>query len=207
MVTICGRVPWRFASLKNIHRYRFSQLLCDSDAKSQTQTIRRSFISDYCSTQFWHSNEKNMVKSTSHCSTSSSCMNLDFKHHPNILYNILNNHTKSWQFANTRSRSHLHSSSRELTGGGDSATQTNTSTSLHDDKSEHESRRSDLTEVEKLVTYLEEENAMDTCVIRVPLEMDYVEYFVVCSGYGTRHLRRMADGLVAEVRYFYLPLL
>ena len=46
---------------------------------------------------------------------------------------------------------------------------------------------------------LHDENASDICVIRVPPQLDYVDYFVVCSGFGARHLRRMADGLVAEV--------
>ena len=54
-------------------------------------------------------------------------------------------------------------------------------------------------EIDELVDYLKEENAIDICVIRVPPAMDYVNYFVVCSGFGARHLRRMADGLVAEV--------
>ena len=201
MVTICGR---RFASPKNIHRYIFSQLLCASrvlEAKS-SQAIGHLFKSELCSTsetRFCNSNGKNIAKSTSHCSTTSSCMNLELRHHPNILYNILNIHTKTLQFANTCSRSHLQSSSRELTGGVAAVIQTNTSTHWHDDRSEHEGTGSNPVEIEKLVTYLQEENAIDTCVIRVPPEMDYVEYFVVCSGYGTRHLRRMADGLVAEV--------
>ena len=54
-------------------------------------------------------------------------------------------------------------------------------------------------DIEELVEFLREENASDICVINVPLTLDYVNYFVVCSGFGARHLRRMADGLVAEV--------
>ena len=53
--------------------------------------------------------------------------------------------------------------------------------------------------IEELVEFLRDENANDICVIRVPPQLDYVDYFVVCSGFGARHLRRMADGLVAEV--------
>ena len=60
-------------------------------------------------------------------------------------------------------------------------------------------RRSSLMDIEELVEYLREENALDICVISVPPSLDYVDYFVVCSGYGVRHLRKMADGLVAEV--------
>lgn len=55
-------------------------------------------------------------------------------------------------------------------------------------------------EIHELVDYLRNENASDICVIRVPPSMDYVDYFVVCSGFGARHLRRMADGLVAEMK-------
>ena len=60
-------------------------------------------------------------------------------------------------------------------------------------------RRSSLMDIDELVEYLREENALDICVISVPPSLDYVDYFVVCSGYGARHLRKMADGLVAEV--------
>ena len=54
-------------------------------------------------------------------------------------------------------------------------------------------------DIEELVEFLREENANDICVINVLLALDYMNYFVVCSGFGARHLRRMADGLVAEV--------
>ena len=63
----------------------------------------------------------------------------------------------------------------------------------------HEQTRSVPMDVEELVGFLRDENARDICVIRVPPQLDYVDYFVVCSGFGGRHLRRMADGLVAEV--------
>ena len=66
----------------------------------------------------------------------------------------------------------------------------------------HEEKRMSLMEIHELVDYLRNENASDICVIRVPPSMDYVDYFVVCSGFGARHLRRMADGLVAEVGSF-----
>ena len=72
---------------------------------------------------------------------------------------------------------------------------------IHDDKHSPE-RRSSPMEIEELVDYLHEENASDVCVISVPPSLDYVNYFVVCSGFGTRHLRRMADGLIAEVRIY-----
>ena len=61
-------------------------------------------------------------------------------------------------------------------------------------------RRETLGNIDELVEFLREENAIDVCVIRVPPEKEYVEYFVVCSGLGTRHIRTMADNLAAEVR-------
>ena len=70
----------------------------------------------------------------------------------------------------------------------------------HDDRNGgHEQRRIVAMDIEELVKFLQDENASDICVIRVPPHLDYVNYFVICSGFGARHLRRMADGLVAEV--------
>ena len=63
----------------------------------------------------------------------------------------------------------------------------------------NEQTRNTPMDIEELVEFLRDENARDICVIRVPPQLDYVDYFVVCSGFGGRHLRRMADGLVAEV--------
>ena len=68
-----------------------------------------------------------------------------------------------------------------------------------DRNTSHEQTRSAPMDIEELVEFLRDENASDICVIRVPPHLDYVDYFVVCSGFGARHLRRMADGLVAEV--------
>nr|XP_006636268.1 PREDICTED: mitochondrial assembly of ribosomal large subunit protein 1 [Lepisosteus oculatus] len=46
--------------------------------------------------------------------------------------------------------------------------------------------------IDFLVALLRQENAGDICVIRVPEEMKYTDYFVVVSGSSTRHLRAMA---------------
>ncbi|XP_012695693.1 mitochondrial assembly of ribosomal large subunit protein 1 [Clupea harengus] len=46
--------------------------------------------------------------------------------------------------------------------------------------------------IDVLVALLRQENAQDICVIRVPSELMYTEYFVVVSGSSTRHLRAMA---------------
>ena len=59
--------------------------------------------------------------------------------------------------------------------------------------------RTETMHIEELVALLREENAQDLCVIKVPEEVGYVDYFVVCSGATRRHLLRMADKLVTEV--------
>lgn len=59
--------------------------------------------------------------------------------------------------------------------------------------------RSYAMDIEELVQFLREENALDLCVIRLSPEMSYVGYFVTCSGTSTRHIRRIADNLVSEV--------
>ena len=60
-------------------------------------------------------------------------------------------------------------------------------------------RRTSLLSIDELVNFLREQKAHDICVLKIPPEREYVEYFVVCSGLGTRHIRVMADSLVAEV--------
>ena len=62
-------------------------------------------------------------------------------------------------------------------------------------------RRSNLLTIDELVEFLRDENARDICVIKIPAEREYVDYFVVCGGMGTRHIRMIADNLVAEVRW------
>ncbi|KAJ8004814.1 hypothetical protein DPEC_G00140210 [Dallia pectoralis] len=46
--------------------------------------------------------------------------------------------------------------------------------------------------IDMLVSLLRQENAADICVIKVPEDIKYAEYFVVVSGSSTRHLRAMA---------------
>lgn len=43
-----------------------------------------------------------------------------------------------------------------------------------------------------LVSLLRQENAVDICVIKVPEQIKYTEYFIVVSGVSPRHLRAMA---------------
>ena len=62
-------------------------------------------------------------------------------------------------------------------------------------------QRSSLMNIDELVDFLRGENAQDICVINVPPERGYVDYFVTCTGLGTRHIGKMADSLVEEVSY------
>lgn len=60
-------------------------------------------------------------------------------------------------------------------------------------------RRTTPMTIDELVHFLKDQNARDICVLKIPPEREYVDYFVVCSGLGTRHIRMMADSLAAEV--------
>lgn len=53
-------------------------------------------------------------------------------------------------------------------------------------------RSSKAFDLDVLVSLLQQENAVDICVIKVPEQIKYTEYFVVVSGLSTRHLRAMA---------------
>ncbi|KAI4898101.1 hypothetical protein NFI96_001765 [Prochilodus magdalenae] len=52
--------------------------------------------------------------------------------------------------------------------------------------------RSDVFNLDVMVSLLRQENAEDICVIKVPEELKYTEFFIVVSGSSTRHLRAMA---------------
>ncbi|XP_053349751.1 mitochondrial assembly of ribosomal large subunit protein 1 [Clarias gariepinus] len=52
-----------------------------------------------------------------------------------------------------------------------------------------------------LVSLLREENAVDVCVIRVPAELKYTEYFIIASGTSTRHIRAMAQYTVKVYKF------
>ncbi|KAM9200182.1 mitochondrial assembly of ribosomal large subunit protein 1 [Mergus octosetaceus] len=47
--------------------------------------------------------------------------------------------------------------------------------------------------IDFVVALLRQENAKDICVIEVPPEMKYCNYFIVVSGSSTRHLHAMAN--------------
>ncbi|XP_072034968.1 uncharacterized protein [Amphiura filiformis] len=46
-----------------------------------------------------------------------------------------------------------------------------------------------------IIQILREDNAQDICVIKVPKELQYVDYFVVVTGRSTRHLKAMTTYL------------
>ncbi|XP_061574323.1 mitochondrial assembly of ribosomal large subunit protein 1 [Cololabis saira] len=75
-----------------------------------------------------------------------------------------------------------------------------------DDNSRHsrpQSRRSPETfNLDVLVSLLRQENAVDICVIKVPENVAYSEYFIVASGISPRHLRAM--GLYAIKVYKFM---
>ena len=66
-------------------------------------------------------------------------------------------------------------------------------------KRQRKSQYATVMNIHELVEFLRRENARDICVIKVPPEREYVDYFVVCGGLGTRHIHTMADNLAAEV--------
>ncbi|KAM3873365.1 mitochondrial assembly of ribosomal large subunit protein 1 [Diretmus argenteus] len=46
--------------------------------------------------------------------------------------------------------------------------------------------------IDVMVSLLNQENAVDICVVKVPEELKYSDYFIVVSGISPRHLRAMA---------------
>ncbi|XP_003788548.1 mitochondrial assembly of ribosomal large subunit protein 1 [Otolemur garnettii] len=56
-------------------------------------------------------------------------------------------------------------------------------------------------DIDMLVSLLRQENARDICVIKVPPEMKYTDYFVISSGTSTRHLHAMAYYIVKMYKY------
>uniref|UniRef100_A0A669C059 Mitochondrial assembly of ribosomal large subunit protein 1 n=1 Tax=Oreochromis niloticus TaxID=8128 RepID=A0A669C059_ORENI len=54
------------------------------------------------------------------------------------------------------------------------------------------SRSLETFSLDVLVSLLRQENAVDLCVIKVPEQIKYAEYFIVVSGVSPRHLRAMA---------------
>lgn len=68
-----------------------------------------------------------------------------------------------------------------------------------------ESRLTDHTgpkfDIDMLVSLLRQENARDICVIKVPPEMKYADYFVIASGTSTRHLHAVVHYIVKTYKF------
>ncbi|KAK1334839.1 hypothetical protein QTO34_004409 [Cnephaeus nilssonii] len=56
-------------------------------------------------------------------------------------------------------------------------------------------------DIDMLVSLLRQENARDICVIQVPPELKYTDYFVIGSGTSTRHLHAMAYYIVKMYKF------
>ncbi|KAG8443017.1 hypothetical protein GDO86_011727 [Hymenochirus boettgeri] len=56
-------------------------------------------------------------------------------------------------------------------------------------------------DINTLVSLLRQENGKDLCVIRLPSDMKYADYFVVVSGYSTRHIQAMAQYALKVYKY------
>jgi len=50
-----------------------------------------------------------------------------------------------------------------------------------------------------MVSLLRQENAVDICVIKIPEELNYSDYFIVVSGISARHLSAMASYAIKVV--------
>lgn len=53
--------------------------------------------------------------------------------------------------------------------------------------------------IDVLVALLRQENANEICVIKLPTEIKYADYFIVVSGTSARHLQAMAQYAVKVV--------
>ena len=62
---------------------------------------------------------------------------------------------------------------------------------------------SEIFSLDVLVSLLRQENAVDICVIKVPQQIKYAEYFIVVSGVSVRHLRAMASYAIKVVTILY----
>ncbi|XP_043920554.1 mitochondrial assembly of ribosomal large subunit protein 1 [Protopterus annectens] len=59
--------------------------------------------------------------------------------------------------------------------------------------------------IDLVVALLRQENAKDICVIKLPPEMTYTDYFVIASGTSTRHLQAMAHYTLKMYKYMKNP--
>ncbi|XP_062278771.1 mitochondrial assembly of ribosomal large subunit protein 1 [Scomber scombrus] len=100
-------------------------------------------------------------------------------------------HLSTYYFNSKRWYSELHSESSNSQKSTDVTEEE--SQVEESDVSTHLSKRSSETfNLDVLVSLLRQENAVDVCVIKVPEQIKYAEYFIVVSGISPRHLRAMA---------------
>ncbi|XP_052656063.1 mitochondrial assembly of ribosomal large subunit protein 1 [Harpia harpyja] len=55
--------------------------------------------------------------------------------------------------------------------------------------------------IDFVVALLRQENAKDICVIQLPLEIKYCNYFIIVSGSSTRHLHAMAHYMLKMYKH------
>lgn len=55
--------------------------------------------------------------------------------------------------------------------------------------------------IDVIVSLLRQENAVDICVIKIPEELNYSDYFIVVSGISPRHLSAMAHYAIKVHKY------
>ena len=186
MVTIGGKLSWRFISWKNFQGCLLGHV------HSRMCGTRSSQVIEHSANHLFLTSNSRHLRHMHQCGTSNNFVNLKVKYFSNVLTGQSNS---SEPLLNTHSQDH-HSSDKLWMDTGTAIDRTH---HISDRALESDQRRNNPMDIEELVEFLWEENASDICAINVPLTLDYVNYFVVCSGFGARHLRRMADGLVAEV--------
>ena len=188
MVAIGGKISSRLFLLKNIQQCRVGNLFLHtfSAVGRSVQVINRSF--------------RRRSTEESYHSTGHSLQNFKSRQVfvDNPIAGVMNNYnTINYKMTKCCLTEGLHSQACLMDISAAAVVPT-----IGPDDDARELMRTRLVNIEELVEFLREENASDVCVIRVPPHLDYVDYFVVCSGFGSRHLRRMAGALVTEVRMY-----
>ncbi|KAG9345182.1 hypothetical protein JZ751_009725 [Albula glossodonta] len=138
-------------------------------------------------------------------------VNLDFHHSTNLqcrhtCFGSLSNRlfptqSQAQDLRNSRFYTDIHRSTGDF--NKNSLNTFEASTDSMDSETENDPRRrtSHVFNIDVLVALLRQENGADICVIKVPKEMRYTDYFVVVSGSSTRHLRAMAFYAVKVYKY------
>ncbi|XP_072536049.1 mitochondrial assembly of ribosomal large subunit protein 1 [Salminus brasiliensis] len=98
------------------------------------------------------------------------------------------NNTSLQSFKQLHSQTHTHSHTHRNTEAGGAAEMYSRGQTLLQNQ-QHES---DTFNLDVMVSLLRQENAEDICVIKVPEELRYTEFFIIVSGSSTRHLKAMA---------------